>query len=77
VCGVLEEEDKSNKKRGERQSGKATWGATTRGDSLVIKPLQTNSGCRGLFSLSWALNCRKDLLLSPRFSFSFCFLNFF
>ncbi len=39
VCGAVEEEDKSNQKGRERRRGRATWGATRRGESLAVQTL--------------------------------------
>jgi hypothetical protein len=50
VCGVVEEEDRSNKK-GREMKRKATQGATERGESLAVQPLQINNGSRGLLPL--------------------------
>jgi len=68
----------SNKRKGkERRKGRATWGATRRGESLAVQPLQTNNGSRGwgLLQLPWAFDCNKGLLPSPKFSY-FSLLNF-
>jgi hypothetical protein len=70
-CGVVKEEDRSNKKKEDRWRGTATWGATRSGESLVIQPLQTNNGSRGLLSLPWAFDCSKGLLPSSGFSIFF------
>ncbi len=72
VCGAMEEEDRNHtEKGGKGRRERATWGATGRGESLAVQPLQTNNGSRGLLPSPWALHYSKGLLFSPRFYFFF------
>jgi len=54
---------RSTNQGGERWRGKTT----RRCEYLVIQPLQTNSGSRGLLPSPWAFDCSKGLLPSPSF----------
>jgi hypothetical protein len=92
LCGVAEEEDTSKKKKGgERWRRRVRWKAIERGEFLVVYPLWTNNGTRGLlpsheFSVTikvllpslWFFDLRIKIYLFIYWFLSFLFsFNFF
>ncbi len=58
VCGAVEDEDRNNKKRSERLRGRGTWGATRKGESPAVQPLQS-SPCKPTMVVEVCCHCHE------------------
>jgi hypothetical protein len=63
----------TTKKGGERQRGRAT----RRGEYLLVQPLQTNNGSRGLLPLPWTFDYNKTFFGLFKYTYFILFYFFY